>query len=467
MIVTTRKGAKTVTDIHTLLIRGAAALLASSEGNALLSDGYVVIEGGFITAVGTGIPPQVQADTIIDACGKLVLPGMINTHHHMYQTLTRAVPDVMDVGLFGWLKRLYPRWAGIDDEAIYLSTQLAMTEMMLSGCTATTDHHYVFPRRALQGIDVQVEAAREIGMRFQPTRGSMSLSVKDGGLPPDSVVQDEETILEESERLIKAYHDPRPGAMLRIALAPCSPFSVTRSLMAETAELARKHDVRLHTHLAETPDEDRFCLEVYGMRPTDLLEDVGWMNDRVWLAHGIHLSDEEIQRLGKRGVSISHCPSSNARLGSGVIPLQRLREAGVPIGLGIDGSAANDASNMILELRQALFLQRVFHGPEALKIDDVLHMATQGSAVCWGDDHLGAIEVGKAADLALFDLNAMEYSGAHDPLGALVLCAPTRVHTLIIGGRVVIKDHELLTVDIEALAHKHHQKALQLLAMAG
>jgi len=453
-----------VTKPKTLLIKHAHAL--ALPGAELVQDGFVLVKDGFISHVGTGTAPQIQADTVIDASDMLVIPGMINTHHHLYQTLTRAVPDVMNSGLFDWLVKLYPRWAGIDDEAIALSTQLGMAEMMLSGCTTTTDHHYVFPKRALQGIDVQIEAARQIGMRFAPTRGSMSLSVKDGGLPPDSVVQDEDTILSECERLIKQYHDPSPGSMVRVALAPCSPFSVTRSLMENTAKLAKRHDVRLHTHLAETRDEDQFCLEAYGMRPTDLLEEVGWMNDRVWLAHGIHFNQDEIQRLGANGVSISHCPSSNARLGSGLFPLQALREAGGGVGLGVDGSASNDASNLILELRQALFLQRVFHGPQVVKVADVLQMATQGSAACLGRNDLGALEVGKAADIALFDLNAIEYSGAHDPLGALVLCAPTRVHTLLIGGNVVVKDRQLLTVDVKQLVKRHRKKAKQLLDMA-
>lgn len=450
----------------TILIQHAEALATLQSPPGYVHDGYVLIENGFIKDVGTGTPPDVQADEVIDASDKLIIPGMINTHHHMYQTLTRAVPDVLDSGLFDWLVKLYPRWAGLDDEAIYVSTQLAMAELMLSGCTATTDHHYVFPQRALQGIDIQVEAATEIGMRFHPTRGSMSLSVKDGGLPPDSVVQDEDTILSESERLIKQYHDPNPGAMVRMALAPCSPFSVTKSLMSETAKLAKAHQVRLHTHLAETHDEDDFCVEVYGMRPTDLLEDVGWMNDGVWLAHGIHFNDDEIKRLGQNNLSISHCPSSNARLGSGLFPLKKLLDAGVNVGLGVDGSASNDASNMILELRQALFLQRVFHGPEAVQIADAVKLATQGSAACLGQNELGSIEAGKAADLAMFDLNTMEYSGAHDPLGALVLCAPTRVDTLLIGGRVVVKDQKLLTVDLDKLIQKHRQKAAQLLEMA-
>ena len=453
-----------MTKPKTLLIEHAHAL--ALPGAEWVGDGFVLAEDHVITQVGTGKPPQIQADTVIDASDMLVIPGMINTHHHLYQTLTRAVPDVLDSGLFDWLVKLYPRWAGLDDKAITLSTQLGMDEMMLCGCTTTTDHHYVFPQRALQGIDVQIEAAREIGMRFQPTRGSMSLSVKDGGLPPDAVVQDEDTILDESERLIKRYHDPNVGAMVRIALAPCSPFSVTRSLMEKTAKLARQYDVRLHTHLAETHDENQFCLETYGMRPTDLLEEVGWMNDRVWLAHGIHFNEDEIRRLGKNNVSIAHCPSSNARLGSGLFPLKTLQDAGVRVGLGVDGSASNDASNMILELRQALFLQRVFHGPQALKVSDVLQLATRGSAACLGRNELGALAVGKAADIALFDLNAMEYAGAHDPLGALVLCAPTRVHTLMVGGRVLVKNHQLLTLDVERLVERHRKKAKQLLALA-
>ncbi len=449
-----------------LLIRNAAALVVNAADGGMV-DGYVRIEGGFVTEVGQGEPSQGQADTVIDARDKLVLPGFVNTHHHLYQTLTRAVPDVLDSELFDWLQKLYPRWAGLDDEAVHLSTQLGMAELMLSGCTTTTDHHYVFPERALQGIDVQIEAAGQIGMRFQPTRGSMSLSQKDGGLPPDSVVQDEDTILSESERLIKRFHDPQPGARVRMSLAPCSPFSVTRSLMRGTAELANQYGVRLHTHLAETLDEEAYCLQTYGMRPTDLLEDVGWMNDSVWLAHGIHFDAAEIGRLGRAGVSIAHCPSSNARLGSGVLPLKALREAGVAVGLGVDGSASNDASNMILELRQALFLQRVFHGAQALGIIDVIDMATRGSAACLGRDDLGTLEVGKAGDVAVFDLNSVEYAGAHDPLGALVLCAPTRVHTLVVGGEVRVKDGELRCVDLGGLVAAHRRKAEALLALAG
>jgi len=327
-----------------LLIQNASAVAVLTDEAPYIANGYVRVENGWITEVGAGSPTNSEADTIIDATDMLVMPGMVNTHHHLYQTLTRAVPDVMDSGLFDWLKKLYPRWAGLDDEAIYLSTQLGMVELMLSGCTTTTDHHYVFPKRALQGIDVQIEAARNTGMRFHPTRGSMSLSVKDGGLPPDAVVQDEDASLADSERLIKAYHQPEPDGMVKIALAPCSPFSVTRSLMDETARLAKRHDVRLHTHLAETLDEESYCLQAHGMRPTDLLEEVGWMNDNVWLAHGIHFNNDEIERLGRHNVSIAHCPSSNARLGSGLIPIEKLRRAGVSVGLGVDGSASNDST---------------------------------------------------------------------------------------------------------------------------
>lgn len=458
-------GGAAVSGGRTLLVKGAHTLVTLGD-RPTLTDGYVTIRDGFIEAVGTGPPPATSVQVVIDATDMLVLPGLINTHHHLFQTLTRAVPDALDVGLFDWLKTLYPRWAGLDDEAIYLSTQVGMAELLLSGCTTTTDHHYVFPQRALQGIDVQIEAAAEIGMRFHPTRGSMSLGIRNGGLPPDELVQDEDEILNDCERLIRRYHNPQPGAMVRIALAPCSPFSVTRTLMEHSAALAARHGVRLHTHLAETLDEEVYCLQVYGMRPSQLLEEVGWLHEGVWLAHGIHFNDAEIARLGAASVAIAHCPSSNARLGSGLFPLRKLRNAGVRVGLGVDGSASNDASNLLLELRQALFLQRVVHGPQALGVAQVVGLATAGGAACLGREDLGALAPGMAADLALFDLNALAYAGAHDPLGALVLCAPTRAHTVVVGGRVVVRDGQLRTVDEAALVRRHRAKARALLARA-
>jgi 8-oxoguanine deaminase len=334
---------------------------------------------------------------------------------------------------------------------------------MLSGCTTTTDHHYLFPRGQTRLIDVQIEAAREIGMRFHPTRGSMSLSQKDGGLPPDSVVQEEDEILKDSERVIDLYHDPQPGAMTRIALAPCSPFSVTLALMRETARLARAKGVRLHTHLAETKDEVDYCLKTYGVRPVDLLEKTEWMGDDVWLAHGIHFNDEEVARLGRTRVGVAHCPSSNMRLGSGVCRIHDLRCAGSPVGLGVDGSASNDASHALAEVRQALLLTRLIHGARAIKIMDALHLATVGGAACLGREDIGTLTPGKVADIAIFALDDLGYSGAGDPLAALLLCHPQRVDTLIINGRIVVEDGVLTTLDLNPIVRQHRKKAAQLI----
>jgi 8-oxoguanine deaminase len=443
-----------------MLIKNALVLATMEEGHRPISDGYVLIEGTFIKEVGSGATGHLQADSVIDARDKVVLPGFINTHHHLYQTLTRAYPPALDAGLFDWLVSLYPVWGRIDEEALRLAALVGMAELMLSGCTTTTDHHYLFPRGQTRLIDAQIEAAREIGMRFQPTRGSMSLSEKDGGLPPDSVVQTEDEILKDSERVIDAYHDPRPGAMTRIALAPCSPFSVTPDLMRETANLARDKGVRLHTHLAETKDEETFCLEKYGCRPVDYLERAGWMGDEVWLAHGIYFNDEEIARLGCASVGVAHCPSSNMRLGSGLCRVNDLRRAGSPV--GVDGSASNDASHMLAEVRQALLLTRLGHGASAMKVMDALHLATVGSARCLGREDIGTLTPGQAADVAIFSLEDVGYSGAGDPLAALLLCQPTRVDTLIINGGIVVEGGRLTTLDINPIVELHRQKARQL-----
>jgi len=452
----------------TILIKNIEALVDLDSELGYLKNGYLLVEDGIIQAVGSGALPHLlpkSLATVIDAKGMIAVPGFINTHHHFFQTLTRAYPPTMDAPLFDWLKRLYPIWAKLDEEAIYLSTQAGMVELMLSGCTTTTDHHYIFSQEMKNCIDIQLEAARELGMRFQPCRGSMSLSEKDGGLPPDFIVQSEEEILKDSERLIKKYHDSSFGAMIRISLAPCSPFSVTAELMRETAKLARKYNVRLHTHLAETLDEERFCQERYSCRPLDYLEEVGWLADDVWLAHGIHFPPDEISRLSEAKVAIAHCPSSNMRLGSGIAPVLELLKNGVPVGLAVDGSASNDSSNMLLEIRQALFLQRLVHGPAAFKVKDVLRMATNGGARCLGQEAIGALKPGKAADIALFDLEELNYSGAGDPLGALVLCAPTTVHTLIVNGKILVKDHQLQNIDVESLIAKHQKKARKLMGL--
>jgi 8-oxoguanine deaminase len=447
-----------------MLIKNALVLATMEEGSQPISDGYVLIEDSFIKEVGHGSTEHLQADSVIDARDKVVLPGFINTHHHLYQTLTRAYPPALDAELFDWLVSLYPVWARLDEEAVRLAALVGMAELMLSGCTTTTDHHYLFPRGQRRLIDIQIEAALEIGIRFHPTRGSMSLSEKDGGLPPDSVVQTEDEILKDSERMIDEYHDSRPGAMTRVALAPCSPFSVTAELMRETANLARDRGVRLHTHLAETKDEEGFCLEKYGCRPVDYLEKAGWMGDDVWLAHGIYFNDEEIARLGRASVGIAHCPSSNMRLGSGLCRVNDLRRAGCPVGLGVDGSASNDASHMLAEVRQALLLTRLGYGASAMKVMDALHLATVGSAQCLGREDLGTLTPGKAADVAIFSLDDIGYSGAGDPLAALLLCQPARVDALIINGRIVVEGGVLTTLDIQPIIEQHRRKAEQLIA---
>ncbi len=436
----------------------------------ILTDGYISIQNGTIQAIGSVLDQEYSAlrahhehGITLDAAGKVVLPGLINTHHHLYQTLTRAYPPVMDSGLFHWLTNLYPIWANLDEEAVRLGTMIGMAELLLSGCTTTTDHHYVFPRKiGGELIDIQIQAAAKLGMRFHPCRGSMNLSQKDGGLPPDSVVQTTDEILKDSARLIETYHDPLPGAMTRIALAPCSPFSVTTDLMKATAQLAENKGVRLHTHLAETQDEEEFCLQRFTCRPVDYLEKVGWLTDRVWLAHGIHFSSEEITRLGAAGVGVAHCPGSNMRLGSGIAKITELRDAGSPVGVAVDGSASNDASHMLAEVRQALLLARVARGAESMTVLEALEMATMGGAACLGREDIGALEPGKAADIAIFALDDPGYSGAADPVGALLLCHPQRVETLIIQGKIVVEQGQIQTVDLPPLVEAHRRKAYAL-----
>ncbi len=439
------------------VIRNAVAIVTMDSVQPRLDGGYVVVDGTTIDAVGDGAAPRIPDASVVDAGGAVILPGLVNTHHHLFQTLTRAVPSVQDAELFDWLRRLYPIWARIGDEGFYYAALVGLAELLLSGCTTTTDHQYLFPRGTGRILDTQIEAARRIGIRFHPTRGSMSLSEKDGGLPPDSVVQDEDEILADSERVISEFHDPRPGAMLRIALAPCSPFSVTPRLMRRTAELARRHGVRLHTHLAETVDEEKFCLQSIGRRPVDFLDECGWMADDVWLGHGIHFDDGEIARLGRARLGVAHCPSSNMRLGSGFARVHDLLRAGVHVGLGVDGSASNDSSHMLGEARQAMLLARVRHGAGAMTAVQALHLATLGGAECLGRDDIGSITPGKAADLAIFDITDIGFSGSWDPAGALLFCQPARVRTLLVNGRVVVQDGRLQTVDLVEVQRRHRQ----------
>ncbi|HEY4682405.1 MAG TPA: 8-oxoguanine deaminase [Candidatus Acidoferrales bacterium] len=456
-----------------LLIKDIHTLVTMDPRDTVIRGGFLYAEDGEIRQIGgrparppwrvRASPDRIGASRTLSARHLLAVPGLINTHHHLCQTLTRAVPAAANAELFDWLKTLYPIWARLDEEAMYLAAMVGMAELMLSGCTTSSDHHYLFPRGQAYLMDAEIEAARKIGMRFHPCRGSMSVSQKDGGLPPDSVVQDEPAILADSERVISKYHDPRPGAMLRIGLAPCSPFSVSKHLMRETAELARRHRVRLHTHLAETKSEEAHCRERFGQRPLEFLEEAGWMADTTWLAHGIHFNDGEVERLGRARVGIAHCPTSNMRLGSGIAPVKALRRCGCPVGLGVDGSASNDSSEMLAEVRQALLLARVAGGATALTVKEALRLATVEGAACLGREDLGSLEVGKRADVALFDLSELGYSGAGDPLLALLLCAPARVHTLVVEGRVVVEGRELRTIDVAPYLRRHRRAAAKLL----
>jgi 8-oxoguanine deaminase len=433
---------------------------------AILADGgergIVVQDGRIVELVAAGREPRAPAVKTFDASAHVVLPGLINTHHHFYQTLTRAVPAALDRELFPWLQALYPLWARLTPEAVELASTLAMAELMLSGCTLTTDHHYVFPKGVEDGIDIQVAAAKRLGLRVLLTRGSMNRSQRDGGLPPDSVVQDEDTILADSERLVARYHQAGDGATIQIALAPCSPFSVTTSLMRATAELAQRLDVRMHTHLAETEDENRYCLEIHQCRPLDYLEECGWLNERTWLAHGVHFNADEFPRLARAGTAVTHCACSNQVLASGTCPVCAMEEAGVAVGLGVDGSASNDSSNLMQEVRAAFLLQRGRYGIGKVSHRDALRWATKGSAACTGRADVGDIAVGMLADLALFKLDELRFSGSGDPLAALVLCGAHRADRVMVGGRWIVENGQIPGLDVADLIRRHSAAARKL-----
>jgi 8-oxoguanine deaminase len=436
------------------------------DPQAILADGAergIVVRQGFIVEkVATGAVPVTADAVVFDASAHVVVPGLINTHHHFYQTLTRALPAAMDRELFPWLQALYPVWARLTPEALDLAVTVAMAELLLSGCTTTTDHHYVFPRGLEDAVDIEIAAAKRLGLRVLLTRGSMNLSQRDGGLPPDSVVQDEDTILADSERVVARHHQRGEDAMVQIALAPCSPFSVTTSLMTKTAELAERLDVRLHTHLAETEDENRFCEQKYGCRPLDYLEQCGWLGARTWLAHGIFFDAAEMRRLAKARTTISHCACSNQILASGCCPVCEMEAAGVGIGLGVDGSASNDESNLMQEVRAAFLLQRARYGVSKVSHTDALRWATKGSAACIGRPELGEIAVGKAADFALFKLDELRFSGAGDPLAALVLCGAHRADRVMVGGKWVVTDGAIPGLDIAGLIRRHGAAAKKM-----
>ncbi|MDC0932887.1 8-oxoguanine deaminase [Arcobacteraceae bacterium] len=427
------------------------------------ADGGVVIEGTkIVELVPKNCKPVKNVDEVYEAKDSVLLPGLINTHHHFYQTLTRAYPDALNKELFPWLTSLYKVWEHLDGEMIYHSTKLALSELLLSGCTTASDHHYVFSEQLEDAIDIQMSVAQELGMRVVLTRGSMSLGQKDGGLPPQSVVQDEQTILDDSIRLVKKYHKKEDGAMTQLALAPCSPFSVSTALMKQSAKIAKEYDICLHTHLAETIDEEEFCIKKFGMRTVDYLEHTNWLHNRTWLAHGIHFNDEEVQRLGKANVGICHCPTSNMMLSSGICKTLELEKAGAIIGLGVDGSASNDGSNMIEETRMAMYLQRLKYGSSKITHQKALHWATKGSAQVLRRDDIGEIAVGKEADIALFKLDEIQFSGSHDPLAALLLCGAHKANRVMIAGNWKVIDGEILNFDTKKIIYEHTNQSKRL-----
>lgn len=451
-----------------LLVKNATVLATMDGERREISGGGLFARDGWIEQVGRTADLPSEADEVVDLEGHVVLPGLVNTHHHLYQTLTRAIPAAQDAGLFDWLTTLYPIWARMTPEHIRVSTTLGLAELALSGCTTAFDHLYVYPNGSR--VDDQVAGAEEVGIRFHIARGSMSLGESAGGLPPDSVVESEDAILSDTERVIGSFHDAGAGAMTRIVVAPCSPFSVTPSGMREAAQLARAHDLHLHTHLAETADEEAFCIEQFGKRPVELAESVDWEGADVWFAHAVFINEAEIARMANAGTGVAHCPTSNMRLGSGIAPVPGYLQAGVRVGLGVDGSASNDGSHLLAEARQAMLLARLSAAPDIARTGDqmtartTLELATRGGAEVLGRADIGALEVGKAADLIAFDLNRLEYAGAlHDPVAAVVFCAPVGVDHSFVHGKRVVEGRRLVGVDLGTLIPAHNQLAAALL----
>ncbi len=457
----------------TLLVRNAAILVTMDDHRREIAGGGLFIRDGFIEQVGeTGELPD-QADEILDLSDHIIFPGLINTHHHFYQTLTRAVPAAQDANLFHWLKTLYPIWARMGPEDIFISTQTALAELALSGCTAASDHLYLYPNGSR--LDDEIEAALQVGVRLHASRGSMSLGESKGGLPPDSVVEEEADILRDSQRLIETYHNPDPGSMVQVVLAPCSPFSVTADLMRRSAELARDYGVHLHTHLAETKDEEVFCLEQFGYRPVAYMQHLDWVGEDVWFAHSVHVEEGEIKVYASTGCGVAHCPSSNMRLASGIAPVLEMLQAGVKVGLGVDGSASNDGSHLLGEARQAMLLARVRAGllgasrsdqaaPPIMTARQAIEIATRGSAAVLGRPDLGSLAVGKCADFFALDLNRLGFAGGlHDPVAAAVFCAPVQADYTVVAGKFVIKEGCLVTVDLPGLIERHNRAARKLL----
>ena len=439
-----------------LLVKNADVLVTMDGERREIAGGCLLVEDGVIRSVG----PELPADEILDASGCVVTPGLVNTHHHLYQSLTRVVPGGQDALLFGWLQTLYPIWAKMGPEHMKVSAQVGLAELALSGCTMSSDHLYLYPNGVR--LEDTIEAAQSLGMRFHPTRGSMSIGESDGGLPPDSLVEREADILEDSIRLIDAWHDPSEGSMLRVGLAPCSPFSVSRELMRDSALLARDKGVMLHTHLAENDEDIAYSLEKFGCRPGEYARDLGWVGDDVWHAHCVKLDVSEIDLFATTGTGVAHCPCSNCRLGSGIAPVRAMRDAGVKVGLGVDGSASNDAGDLISEARQAMLLQRVQNGADAFSAREALEVATRGGAEVLGRPDCGSLEVGKRADFAVWDVRNLANAGAWDPVAALVLCGPQRVRDLYVEGRAVVQDGHITGIDVPKTAERARVLAAEL-----
>lgn len=459
--------------MSTLLVKNAALIVTMDSQDRELQDAAIFCRDGFIEQIGSAAELPSEADEILDLAGHIILPGLINTHQHFYQTLTRALPAAQDANLFNWLKTLYPIWARMDADAVFISTQTALAELALSGCTTASDHLYLFPNGSR--LDDEIDAAAEIGLRLHASRGSMSLGESKGGLPPDSVVDSEDAILRDSQRLIERYHEPKPGSKLQIVLAPCSPFSVTGDLMRESAKLAREYGVHLHTHLAETEDEDDFCLQKFGYKPVAYMQTVDWIGNDVWFAHSVHVNSDEIDLYARHGCGVAHCPSSNMRLASGIAPVMQMLARGVKLGLGVDGSASNDGSHMLAEARQAMLLSRLnsgVHGasrsapdaPPLMTARQALSIATRGGAAVLGREDIGSLAIGKCADFFAVNLNRLEYTGAwQDPLAAVVFCAPVKADWTVVAGRPVVKAGELVSLDLPHHIEKHNAASRKMI----
>ena len=459
--------------MSTLLVKNSTILVTMDDQRREISDGGLFIREGKIEQVGTTNELPSEADEILDLQDHILLPGLINTHHHFYQTLTRAVPAAQDANLFNWLKTLYPIWERITPQGVRISTQTALAELALSGCTTSSDHLYIFPNGS--SLDDEIAAGRATGLRLHASRGSMSLGESKGGLPPDSIVEDETDILNDSQRLIEEYHDPNWGAMTQIVLAPCSPFSVTANLMRESASLAREYGVCLHTHLAETQDEEVFCLEQFGYRPVEYMEVLNWIGSDVWFAHSVHVNHSEIDLYGMAGCGVAHCPSSNMRLASGIAPVLEMLACGVRVGLGVDGSASNDGSHLLGEARQAMLIARLGSAlggaslssegaPALMNARQALEVATCGGAAVLRREDIGSLEPGMCADFCAINLNRLDYAGAlHDPVAAVLFCAPMHVDYTVVGGKFVVKDGQLITLDLPKLIEDHNRLARKLL----